>query len=57
MRTVSNAAQVVGRPIALVGVAGVFAKLTSNDGALAITGAVIFAAGLISRAVLDQGAK
>ena len=41
--------QVVGGLICLLGVAGIFVRSPPNDGALAIAGAILLAAGTISQ--------
>lgn len=43
--------QLVGGVVFLVGVIGVFARVSADDGALAIAGAVVFASGVIADAL------
>ncbi|WP_339613402.1 hypothetical protein [uncultured Rubinisphaera sp.] len=40
---------VVGGVICLVGVIGLFSKISQNDGALAITGAILLSTGVMSK--------
>lgn len=49
--------QVLGGLLAVVGIVGVFARISSNDGALAISGAIILAAGMVSEAIVSRRAK
>ncbi|WP_186774678.1 hypothetical protein [Allorhodopirellula solitaria] len=46
-----TATQFVGALICLVGVVGLFLRISSNDGALAIAGAIVFASGVIAQAI------
>jgi hypothetical protein len=48
MTTSNILAQIVGAALCLLGVAGIFMLGRLQDGALAITGAILFAAGAIS---------
>lgn len=43
--------QTVGGLVFLIGVVGVFVRLSTNDGALAIAGGVVFASGVIAEAL------
>jgi hypothetical protein len=43
--------QTVGGLVFLVGLVGVFARISDNDGALAIAGGVVFASGVIADAL------
>jgi hypothetical protein len=47
----TNLIQIVGGLVFLVGVVGVFARMSDNDGALAIAGSVVFASGVIAHAL------
>lgn len=51
MKTSSIFAQIVGAALCLLGVAGIFTLGRSQDGVLAITGAILFAAGFIVHSV------
>lgn len=46
-----TAIQIVGGLICLVGIAGVFLRISQDDGALAIAGAIVFASGVVSQAL------
>lgn len=54
MRNTCLIAQIVGALIAAIGVVGAFEPMSHDDGALAISGAVIFASGLLSMALLNR---
>lgn len=43
--------QTVGGLVFLIGVIGVFVRLSSNDGALAMAGGIVFASGVIADAL------
>lgn len=45
--------QIVGGLVFLVGVVGVFERISDNDGALAIAGGVVFASGVIAHALME----
>ena len=45
----------VGAALCLLGVAGIFMRGRPQDGALAITGAILYAAGLISLSIWKSG--
>jgi hypothetical protein len=47
MKPVCTFAQVAGAVLCGIGVAGVFVRISSDDGALAVAGAVLFGASLI----------
>ena len=47
----SKAAVIAGAIISVIGIVGIFVHISHDDGALAIAGAVIFAAGMISSAL------
>ena len=51
MTTSSILAQIAGIVLCLVGVAGIFMLGRPQDGALAITGAILYAAGTISYSI------
>ncbi len=52
MHTINKMAITSGALISVIGIIGTFAHISQDDGALAISGAVIFAAGLISSAMV-----
>lgn len=52
MHTINKMTISSGALISAIGIIGTFARISQDDGALAIPGAVIFAAGLISSAMV-----
>jgi len=51
MGSLTKPAIISGALISVIGIVGTFAHISQDDGALAISGAVIFAAGMISSAL------
>lgn len=51
MRLNNMAIQSAGVLICIGGIAGIFLRVSSDDGALSISGAIIFASGVISQSV------
>lgn len=51
MVSLNKSAIISGALISVIGIVGTFAHISQDDGALAISGAVIFAAGMISTAL------
>lgn len=54
MKSTIWAAKFVGAFLTGLGIVGIFIHLSSNDGAVAVTGAVLLAAGIISDAITRQ---
>ncbi len=48
MNIVIKIAIICGAIISIIGIFGTFMRMSSNDGALALTGAVFFSAGIIA---------
>ena len=54
MTTSCILAQILGAALCLLGVAGIFMLGRPQDGALAVTGAILFAAGFVSFSILKS---